>query len=68
VVRNVNLENVTCEKSKYGVLITGLDSLENVYDINVSSCRFNGVEKGNAMVGARDVKFTNLYINGEISR
>lgn len=68
VVRNVRLDNVTCEKSRYGVLITGLDDAENVYDIHVSNSRFNGVEQGNAIAGARDVYFENLYINGEIVR
>ncbi|MDR0667558.1 MAG: glycoside hydrolase family 28 protein [Prevotellaceae bacterium] len=68
VVRNVRLDNVTCEKSRYGVLITGLDDVENVYDIHVSNSRFNGVEQGNAIAGARDVYFKNLYINGESVR
>jgi polygalacturonase len=64
-VRNVHLENVTSQKSAYGVLITGLENMENVYDVTVSNSAFNGVEKGNSMVGARNVKFSNLYINGK---
>lgn len=43
-VRNVNIENITCNKSKYGVLVVALDSVCNVYDINVKDCHFNGVE------------------------
>lgn len=66
-VRNVHLENVTSQKSAYGVLITGLENMENVYDVTVSNSAFNGVEKGNAMVGARNVKFANLYINGKLT-
>ncbi len=65
VVRNVNIENITSLKSKYGVYITGLEDRENVYDINITNCKFNGVEKGNAMTGAKDVKFDRLYINGK---
>ena len=64
-VRNVHLENITSEKSQYGVLITGLDNMENVYDISVSDSRFNGVAKGNATTGARNVKYDRLYINGK---
>ena len=64
-VRNVHLENVTSEKSQYGVLITGLDNMENVYDISVSDSRFNGVAKGNATTGARNVNYDRLYINGK---
>jgi polygalacturonase len=66
VVRNINLEKVTSGKSKYGVLITGLEDMENVYDINVSNSRFDGVEKGNSIIGATNVNFKKLYINGKL--
>ena len=67
-VRNVYMENVTSEKSKYGVQIIGLDEDTYVYDINVKNCRFNGVAEGNFMSGkTRNVRFDNLYINGGLS-
>lgn len=66
-VRNVYMENVTCEKSRYGVLITGLEGDENVYNIHVENCFFNGVANGNKVSGARDVCFKNLHINGELA-
>jgi polygalacturonase len=66
IVRNVHLDNITSEKSKYGVLITGLDDVENVYDISVSNSRFNGVAEGNAITGARNVKYDRLYINEQL--
>lgn len=67
-VRNINLENVTCQKSKYGVQIIALDTCVNVYDINVKDCKFNGVAEGNLIKGlTRDVKFDNLYINGGLA-
>ncbi|MDD4361445.1 MAG: glycoside hydrolase family 28 protein [Bacteroidales bacterium] len=65
-VRNVLLENITCEKSRYGVLIAGLPGDENVYHIGLKNCQFNGVERGNSINGARDVDFDNLVINGEL--
>jgi polygalacturonase len=65
-VRNVQLENITCEKSRYGVLIAGLPGDENVYHIRLENCQFNGVERGNSVSGARDVSFKNLHINGEL--
>lgn len=65
-VRNVLLENITCEKSRYGVLIAGLPGDENVYHIGLKNCHFNGVERGNSISGARDVAFENLHINGEL--
>ena len=67
VVRNVNLENITCEKSKFGILINGLDEDDNIYNINVKNCTFNNVlSKGNKMTGKyHDIHFDNLKINGK---
>ena len=66
-VRNVFLDNVTSQKSRYGVLITGYDDRYNVENIHVSNCSFNNVEKdpGNSVVGAKDVYYNNLTINGK---
>ncbi|KAA6340855.1 Polygalacturonase [termite gut metagenome] len=67
VVRNVHLKNITCEKSRLGVFITGLEGLENVYNVSVEDSRFNNVEKkGNDITGAKDITFKNLYINDKL--
>ena len=67
-VRNVYMENVTSQKSKYGVQIIGLDEDTYVYDINVRNCQFNGVKDGNFMSGkTRNVNFDGLFINGSLS-
>ena len=67
-VRNVYMENVTSEKSKYGVQIIGLDEDIYVYDILVKNCKFNGVAAGNFSSGkTRNVKFDNLFINGSLA-
>ena len=67
-VRNVSMEDVTCQKSNYGVLIIGRNEVENVYDIDVKNCTFNGVvKKPVQMTGkTRNVKFDNLVINGSL--
>jgi len=68
-VRNVHLQNVTCEKSKLGVLIIGLDESDQVYNVSLDNCHFNNVEKGgNEISGAKDITFHNLYINGKLIR
>jgi hypothetical protein len=68
IVRNVNIENITSQRSQYGVQIIGLDEDTYVYDINVKNCHFNGVAEGNFMSGkTRDVRFENLYINGGLA-
>ena len=63
--RYYQLDNVTSEKSKYGVLITGYDDRVNIEDIHVTNSRFNNVEKkGNLITGAKDVVLNEVYING----
>jgi polygalacturonase len=65
-VRNVHLKNITCQESKYGVLIIGLDEGDHVYDVSVSDSQFDNVaEGGNSISGARNVTFSNLRINGK---
>ncbi len=68
VVRDIYLENITCDKSKYGVMIVALDSVANVYNINVKNCHFNGVQAGNYLKGqARDLHYDQLFINGSLA-
>ncbi|WP_064974717.1 glycoside hydrolase family 28 protein [Alistipes provencensis] len=65
IVRNIFLENVTCEKSRYGVMVTALENSANVSDIHLTGCRFNGIERGNFLSGqARDIRFSDTFING----
>jgi len=65
VVRNVTLDNVTSNKSKYGIYIEGLDKSVNVSDITLRNCAFNGVEQGTAITGAERVELKKVYINGK---
>jgi len=67
-VRNISMENVTSEKSKYGVLIVALDTVTNVYDVKVRNCHFNGVAQGNKITGlTRNVSFDQLFVNGSLA-
>lgn len=66
IVRNVYVENVTSRKSKYGIFIDGLDDRINVYNINIENCRFDNVLKANYLHQCKEVKFNNLYVNGNI--
>ena len=66
-VRNVYMENVTSEKSKYGVQIIGLDEDTYVYDVKVKNCKFNGVQDGNFSSGkTRNITFEDLFLNGSL--
>ena len=71
IVRNVTMENVTCQKSKYGVMIVGYeaDSLSyTVNNITVRNCKFDGVySKPVHQIGkAENVTYDNLMINGSL--
>ena len=70
-VRNVTMENVTCKKSKYGVMIVGYNDPKLAYTVNnitVRNCQFDGVtSKPIHQIGlAQDVKYENLIINGSL--
>ena len=67
-VRNVFMHNVTCQKSRYGILINGIDEADNVYNINVSDCEFNGVtdEAVKRTGRSHDLHFENLVVNGSL--
>jgi len=67
IVRNINVEGVTCNKSKYGTLIIALDTVCNVYDVNIRNCRFDGVAQGNKITGlTRDICYDRYFVNGSL--
>ena len=66
-VRNINVDNVTCDKSRYGVLIIGLDTVCNVRDINIRNCQFNHVAQGNKITGRTcNIRYENFFVNGSL--
>ena len=64
-VRNVYMEDVTCQKSRYGLLLNGLDDADNIYNINVKNCRFDGVQdEGLRRTGkSHDLHLDNVFVN-----
>ena len=54
VVQHVYLENVTSQKSKYGVCVTALDSISNVHHIYLKNCSLNNVEAEESISGMCD--------------
>ena len=68
---NVTMENVTCKKSKYGIMIVGYQDPKLAYTINnitVKNCKFDGVyNKPVHQIGlAQDITYDNLFINGSL--
>ena len=64
-VRDVTLENVTSEESKYGIYIIGLEGKVNVSGITLINCSFNGVQEGASVTGAEGIKLKKVLINGK---
>lgn len=57
-VRNVYMENVTCQKSKYGVMIVGFDNINTIHNINLKNCNFTGVYGQPVYIKARQTSQT----------
>lgn len=65
-VRNIYVENVTSQKSEYGLLIDGYDAEHPVEGLYLSNCRFDGVEKGNSIDYVEDLVLDSVLINGRL--
>jgi len=64
-VRNVYLDRVKCQKSRYGVFITGYEDMKNIHNINLLNCEWSNVSENNRAVGlVEGLTFTNTTING----
>lgn len=55
-VRNVQLENVNCKKSKYGAYIVGLADQTQINDIYVKNCTWTGVTSGGNRIEGKSKK------------
>ena len=64
VMRNIKVENVTCEKSKFGIWIKAYER-SPLKGLEITNCRFNNVKEKDVIENVKDVKFKKLYINGK---
>ncbi len=67
-IQNVYLENVNCNKSKYGAFIDALDESCNVKNIHVKNCQWNGVKENDNLLRGKmeNIIFDNVTINGSL--
>lgn len=65
---NILLENITCQKSRYGIWIDGLETHTCVRNVKLRNCQLDGItdEKVNSIVGAEGVTFSNSTFNGQV--
>ena len=45
VVRDVHMNRVNCHKSRYGILLNGLEDRSSIYNVSVMNCHFTGVKE-----------------------
>jgi hypothetical protein len=63
VVRNVSVENMKTEKSKYAVYLRGFKD-DPIDGISLVNCEFNGVAQGNVLENVADLYVRDVRING----
>jgi polygalacturonase len=68
LVKNFLMENVTSEKSRFGVFIDGLENMERaqVQGVILRNCTFNNVQTPHRIVGAEGIVMENVIINGKV--
>jgi hypothetical protein len=64
-LRDVELRNVTSQKSRYGLLLRGYTHAP-ISDVRVINCRFDGVAEGDRLEGVRDLVFADTRVNGTL--
>ena len=63
IVRNIHIENVTSQKSKYVLFIRGYDRQPSITDIFLKDCSFNNVQSSDVLGGIKRVVLENVKVN-----
>jgi polygalacturonase len=67
IVRNINMENVTSQKSRYALSIRGYER-SPITDVHLKNCEFNNVQRDNLLVGIKGLSLQNVKINRRSSK
>jgi len=62
VVRNINVENVTSQKSGYALFLRGFPDAP-ITDVTLKNCTFNNVAKPNIITNVENIVVENVRIN-----
>ena len=65
VVRNIDVRNVSSQKSTYGLLLRGYAHTP-ITNLRLVNCKFDNVEKADILQHVKDITLTNVSINGMI--
>ncbi len=63
-VKNIQVSDVTCEKSNFGLLLMGYPN-SPVTDITLNNCTFNNAANGNRFINVKRINASNTTINGK---
>lgn len=65
--RNIHIDRVNSQKSRFAVHVDGLPGYQQAQDIYLSNCDIQGVtdDRLNVLEGAKNVQFKNVKINGK---
>jgi polygalacturonase len=63
VVRNINLENVISNKSKYALFLQGFEDVP-ITDVRLKNCTFNNVTNPDVISNVKNMVMENVVING----
>jgi polygalacturonase len=64
VVRNINLKDITSEKSPYAIWIKAYD-YSPIVNLNLENCVFNNVTNESIIENVDNIRFESVKINGE---
>ena len=65
MLRDVEVRNVTSQKSRYAFLLRGYAHAP-ITDVRVIDCPFDGVAEADVLEGVRGLTLTNTRINGQV--
>lgn len=64
VVRDIDVRDVTCRKSKYALTLSGYPDAP-IRDVRIANCSFDGVQKPNIIENVEGLSLDNVRINGQ---
>jgi polygalacturonase len=64
-VRDVEVRNVTSQKSEYALLLRGYTHAP-ISGVRIADCRFDGVAKPDILEAVKDIELRNVSINGRL--
>ena len=64
IVRDINVQNVTCGESEYALYLIGYED-DPIRDVKLVNCRFENVEKESVVEHVEDLVLEDVFINGQ---